>query len=690
MRKPAATKSCPSPSRRGVFRKRFFRKEAKKENVTARNAITTSKTQTPRHEDASTHHADSSSGSSDHLVVLNHYSLSTTPKTEATFSPTGSSITSPFSDGSTPSTLPKSPTKKKAVALFASRKDKRHHLKEPASPSRLGIQQWDFEQSSCSSTTATTGFQEPLVERSSSIYGIPMITTTSTASSSNGSPTALSKDSHAPSQDLLQNLLKDMENEEEDVAGVLHTDPEEEDANSSSISPQAWKSARNLQLHTNESSSSTHSSSQRSASSLTAAVVTSSEAVFSSPSNTTAATSSSSKIKILVLLLEPRAKIFELIQLSYRSRTTTLHDLLQLIPEKATTQELKLLSYVGFTTVPATSDKQSTSWITSKSNNHLQDIYASADTDDASKGGGILLQRNAGFEMGNVFAAVPQGYTASKVTRLARQILNNPNVQKSVDKTISRMFRKKHKSSSPTKFSPSKALRYARIVQVEEEKDRHSKSSSSKTVILAHNDTNDSLQPTQLERNFSYEQKNRSSRSKTHADKHTSSLDAYLARVPTIRVPNPCPSVSSQTSSYTNLYEELSLDGSYSSWSQSLENSIASRYSQASKTNNKSEKTSHRKSSRRERKKERAKLLQGIQHFAIVVIGSMMIYYYLDPRRTAAVPSNARGMGMKDLLYAFLLFSLLFKIQRLFQKGPVRIEDSKCPFFQLLALSTTD
>ena len=116
--------------------------------------------------------------------------------------------------------------------------------------------------------------------------------------------------------------------------------------------------------------------------------------------------------RVLLLLLHPVSKFFELIQLVFTPETSTLGDLLDHIPSHATEAKLADQRYIGL----VRASKHAEAWT-----QRLQ---------PASH----MYTKNfsippAGIVPGDVLVAIPHGYTKRHVLRLGRQILESPRIK---------------------------------------------------------------------------------------------------------------------------------------------------------------------------------------------------------------------------------------------------------------------
>ena len=116
--------------------------------------------------------------------------------------------------------------------------------------------------------------------------------------------------------------------------------------------------------------------------------------------------------RVLLLLLHPTSKFFELIQLIFTPETSTLGDLLDYIPSQATEAKLAQQQYVGL----ARASKHSEAWT-----ERLQPASHAYVKNHSIPPAGIIP--------GDVLVAIPYGYTRRQVVRLGLQILESPRIK---------------------------------------------------------------------------------------------------------------------------------------------------------------------------------------------------------------------------------------------------------------------
>jgi len=117
--------------------------------------------------------------------------------------------------------------------------------------------------------------------------------------------------------------------------------------------------------------------------------------------------------KIFVLLLQPRMRLFELVQLVYYPSVATIGDLVDLIPSNATEQLLGNQAYVGLCR-PNAEGGAAASIMTDL------DLTASGAVDGGS----------ANIYRGEILVAIPEGYSGEQCQRYAKPILANQEFSK--------------------------------------------------------------------------------------------------------------------------------------------------------------------------------------------------------------------------------------------------------------------
>lgn len=128
-----------------------------------------------------------------------------------------------------------------------------------------------------------------------------------------------------------------------------------------------------------------------------------------------------STIKIFLLLVEPKTKVFELIQLLYPRKTTTIQDIIDMIPRNATEDVLARQQYVGLLR-----PKKRAAPITKLT------LLASLHMQDRSTRSLSGCNVTADIMPGEVIVAVPRDSDPKVLVKLGKKILSNPHIQELV------------------------------------------------------------------------------------------------------------------------------------------------------------------------------------------------------------------------------------------------------------------
>ena len=118
-------------------------------------------------------------------------------------------------------------------------------------------------------------------------------------------------------------------------------------------------------------------------------------------------------VKIFLLLVEPKSKVFELIQLLYPRTKTKVIDLLKMIPKNATEQALATQSYVGITRPKRRADP-------------VTDLQILASNSVFNVAG----NPTAAIESGEIIVAIPALTSTKDIVVLSKQILASAHIQK--------------------------------------------------------------------------------------------------------------------------------------------------------------------------------------------------------------------------------------------------------------------
>ena len=145
--------------------------------------------------------------------------------------------------------------------------------------------------------------------------------------------------------------------------------------------------------------------------------------------------------KIFLLLLNPQAKIFELIQVIYAPSVTTIGDVLSMIPGNATEPALGSLSYVGL--------------CRPKDGVEITDMQLMASGSHCKKSCARIL-------LGEILVSIPAGFSGKQCAKLAIPILNNQRIQNLLKRSDPLGVKRKHHRSSLQRSSNSHGSHHRR------------------------------------------------------------------------------------------------------------------------------------------------------------------------------------------------------------------------------------
>jgi hypothetical protein len=118
-------------------------------------------------------------------------------------------------------------------------------------------------------------------------------------------------------------------------------------------------------------------------------------------------------VKIFLLLVEPKSKVFELIQLLYPRKNTKVIDLIKMIPQNATELVLASQSYVGITRPKRRADP-------------ITDLNMLASNSMYN----TTHQPTASIESGEIIVVIPALSSTKEIVVLSKQILSSSHIQK--------------------------------------------------------------------------------------------------------------------------------------------------------------------------------------------------------------------------------------------------------------------
>ncbi len=320
-------------------------------------------------------------------------------------------------------------------------------------------------------------------------------------------------------------------------------------------------------------------------------------------------------IKVFLLLLQPKAKIFELIQIFFPPSVTTIGDIIHLIPANATEKALGSQQYIGLVR-PRRRSKEYTNLSVMASGN----------------------SGSMGITHGEILIAIPESCEARYIIGISKQILSNPRIRTLLEK-----------SASSLRVSTSVREKGMPMAVVKEEPETPSASDVEQVLKRAQHFANES-----------------NSGPSASPNEFPSQFDYGVATEFSCNTPD---DLYNFNGSYTDNLDDLSLQGSYSSWSRSFDSSVASVSRNAFVPEPVVVKPG------RQKKQVSA---------AVKVIGAVLLYmvvrFCLDNSVTAKTsPENVLGMG--GFLQFFLCFVSLVKMQRHKQRKAKK-QPTRCPFIQ--------
>lgn len=341
--------------------------------------------------------------------------------------------------------------------------------------------------------------------------------------------------------------------------------------------------------------------------------------------------------KIFLLLLQPKSKIFELIQLIYSPNDTTLGDILKMIPANATEQTLGTQEYLGL--------------CRPKGEEELLDKHLLASQPTLAGASGDT--NSANITLGEILVAIPQGYTGPDVAALSKQILDNPKIVKLLKRSDPLAPKKRRSSRSH----------------------RHSSGTSSSRRGSARRQV-EILNKLDEEEETNQEQKMK--QAMEHATAEAAAANAAIrggSSMVKITRSDSMRSVSEK--SIGNLSMQESLDESYSSWSKSFENSFSTQASIMGGV-------SRRAMRRKERQVRRMIVLKRTGAAAFFL---MIGVYFIDPRGYAEQIDDVTDspMGLAGIFQTFFLLLTLYKMERFFRIDDGEEQIRRCPFLKASA-----
>jgi hypothetical protein len=330
--------------------------------------------------------------------------------------------------------------------------------------------------------------------------------------------------------------------------------------------------------------------------------------------------------KIFLLLLQPKLKTFELIQLIYSPNDTTIGNIIEMIPENATEAALGSQVYCGL--------------CRPKTKEEILDMDLLASESHT----GVI---SAKITLGEILVAIPEGYTGADVSVLAKQILSNPKIVKLL------------KRADP--LAPKKSRRSSK-------RHRSSRRSHSKehVEVMERFDEEDEIKQ---------EQERKMKEAMEHAAQEAAAANAQIpgggSNIVVSKLSRSMSIESVEDKSVESSLQE-SLDDSYSSWSKSFDASFASSVCSG---------VSKRQMRRRERQVRRSRILKRAAIMAFII---MLALYFLDPRGYGRAEKTKNDlitetpMGLTGVFQCLFLLLTLYKVERFIRSSTNPDDRSLC------------
>lgn len=334
--------------------------------------------------------------------------------------------------------------------------------------------------------------------------------------------------------------------------------------------------------------------------------------------------------KIFILLLQPKLKTFELIQLIYSSNDTTVGKIIAMIPENATEPALGSQKYTGL--------------CRPKTQEEIVDHELLASEPRAN-----TVVDSAKITMGEILVAIPDGYTGADVAVLAKQILSNPKIVKLL------------KRSDP--LAPKRSRRSSRRGQPP----RRSRSKEHVDVMEKFDEEDEMKQEQEMK-----EQEQRMKKAMEHAAQEAAAANAQIPTKSKTDIHRNIDQSSLRSSSMASTEGSLedeksmesslqeSIDESYSSWSKSFDASFTSTVCSG---------VSKRSIRRRERQSRRMKIIYMSVAGCFAV---MLAMYFSDPhgygrsdeeKLVSQAATTENPMGLRGILQCVFLLVFLYQVE---------------------------
>ena len=342
--------------------------------------------------------------------------------------------------------------------------------------------------------------------------------------------------------------------------------------------------------------------------------------------------------KIFLLLLQPKMKTFELIQLIYSPTDTTIGGIIAMIPDNATEPALGTQKYTGL--------------CRPKTEEEITDHELLASESRTNTG-----VNSAKITLGEILVAIPEGYTGPVLSALAKQILSNPKIVKLL-KRSDPLAPKRRRSSRRSSRRSTRRSRSKEHVDIMEKFDEH-----------------DEIKQEQEKKDRKAQEK-KMKEAMEHAAQVAAASNAEIPGTSSTGILKTSKRAVPRSQSIVSLDDSLtegsmtdrsmesslqeSIDESYSSWSKSFDASFASTVCSG---------VSKRSVRRRERQNRRSKIIQTSAIAGFIV---MLAMYFMDPHGYGAseeekqemqAATTENPMGLTGIIQCLFLLLSLYQIE---------------------------
>ncbi|MGK3751157.1 MAG: hypothetical protein ACI8RD_003457 [Bacillariaceae sp.] len=352
--------------------------------------------------------------------------------------------------------------------------------------------------------------------------------------------------------------------------------------------------------------------------------------------------------KIFLLLLQPKLKTFELIQLIYSPNDTTIGNIIEMIPENATE--------------PALGSQQYTGLCRPKTQEEIVDHELLASEPRSNTG-----VESAKITLGEILVAIPDGYNGIDVAVLAKQILSNPKIVKLLKRSDPLAPKRSRRSSKRGHKKSSRRSRSKEHVEVMEKFDEEDEIKQEQEKKESERRMREAMEHAA--------QKAAASNAEIPGSTNPNSINnmnsgGKIVRSPSIVSLDGSGSIEEGKSVESSLQE--SIDESYSSWSKSFDASFAPTVCSG---------VSKRSFRRRDRHSRRMRIIQRSVATAFVI---MLAMYFLDPRGyqrsdqekledQAATTENP--MGLTGILQCLFLLLSLYQVESFIRTSTTDLDE---------------